>query len=158
MFINNNKLAKTKHLPPGHVDKAKAEKAIKKEYEKCFNIERKWCKRFHYRFCTVANALQFCNEICYSLGERRLKGLVINSPEVGEFAAAHYYNRCIHFKYGFPIYIGTLMHELAHHFECYSHGEKFCEVLDFLFQMAYTKVTGKRPKKDWSYERNQIVA
>jgi hypothetical protein len=142
-------LKKTKHLPPGHIDKKRAEDAVISEYRKCSEIAFKWRKRFDLKIQSPAHALRFCNEICDMLGEPRLKEIVVNSSEVDECAGAHYSNRSIHFKWDW-IYFPTLMHELAHHFSKWSgHGPDYCNALDFLFKVAYTYVTGKQPKKDW---------
>jgi hypothetical protein len=142
------KFEKTKHLPPGHVDKINLEKAITKEYSLCGEIERKWAKRFKYKFESGSHALEFCNQICKTLGERSVLKLVLSSPDVKEYASAHYTNREIHFKSDW-ISLTTLIHELTHHFGDYTHGESFCQLENFLFSVAYTMVTGKQPKKDW---------
>lgn len=150
MSLALRKLKKTQHLPPGHIAKKAAEEAVNREYANCLEIQNKWCKRFNPNF-TPQQALQFCNELCEMLGERRLKEIIIYSPEVEDVAHAHYdgQSRSIHFKWHY-IDFGVLMHELAHHFkDCYRHDKYYCWTLDFLFRMAYTKVTGKQPKKDW---------
>ncbi len=143
-----NELKRTKGLPPGHVDKKKAETRAQLEYRKCSIIQNRWRKRINPLFSTSRQALDFCNQLCYLLGQKSLRKVVLNSPEVDEFAGAHYGNKEIHFKYGF-ISFATLMHELAHHFGEYSHGDRFCEVLDFLFRTVFTMIKGKQPKSDW---------
>jgi hypothetical protein len=146
MFIRDYN--KIKALPEGHIDKRKLEKVFDKEYGSCREVERKWAKRLNPRFFSAQQALTFCNQICDQLGEQKLRKVVLNSPDVKDYAGGHYCNREIHFKYDW-ITFTSLMHELTHHFGEYSHGKSFCDMENFLFKVAYTHVTGKQPKKDW---------
>jgi len=147
-FLHQLKLAK--NLPEGHSDKKKAQQAVTKEYSLSSQIERKWRKRFDLKIENPQHALNICNQICDMLGEKRLKRIVISSPEVHECAGAHYSQREIHFKWNY-ISLQTLIHELAHHFGHNGHGKAFCDTSNFLFGVCYTMVKGKQPKRAWNY-------
>lgn len=138
------------HLPPGHVDRVNVQKMLEKEYGACIVIERKWRKRLNPKIQTAKDALKYCNDICDLLGERRIKKVVVNSEDVKGWAGAHYSNKEIHFKFDW-ISFTELIHELAHHFNKHgsSHGKEYCEMLEFIFKVAYIYWTGKQPKKDW---------
>lgn len=134
------------NLPPGHIKLKKLKEAIKKEYEACSIITEKWRKRLKNKApkFDATSALIWCNEICDDLGERPLRKIIEWSPDVSSESSAHYINREIHFKT--KVYFYDLVHELAHHFGPHGHGKDFCEILEFLFQVIYTKLTGVKFK------------
>lgn len=144
-------LEKAQSLPPGHMGKAAAAEKIKEIYSQCRGVEAKWIKRFPKKINTeLGSPLKFCNEICDMLGQKRLNEIIFNSKDVHTQAGAHYNHatKSIHFKWA-SIWFTTLVHELTHHFGHSNHGKGFCEIENFLFQVAYTHLTGKKLKSDW---------
>ena len=146
------RLKESKTLPPGHIERKKARQSVDKIYNRCLDIAYKWRKRFRKKYPNVTNAkhaLAICHTICDAVGERRIKKIVVNSSDV-VLGAAHYYKNEIHFANRW-IDLCTLIHELTHHFpNCHGHGDEFCEMLDFLFEVAYRLFTNKKPKTHWS--------
>lgn len=149
------KREKTKTLPPGHYEKKKYEQAVSKEYASCKKVEALWHSRFRrakfntYRNWTEAEIKDICNKVCQAVWEKPIKGVVLNSVEVQDGAAAHYNyaTKKIHFKYH-PSFT-TIIHELTHHVGERKHDDKFCEMENLLFYVAYEILTGKKPKSDW---------
>jgi hypothetical protein len=137
-----------KTLPKGHVDRKKHQKLVDEEYAKCSQIQAKWGKRIGSCWLLPYEALYICRDICFRLGHRAVKRIVVSSKEVAASAGGHYCNNEIHVKHD-RIYIGTLMHELAHHFDQPDHGDAFCEVLELLYRLAYVHVKKKQPNADW---------
>lgn len=145
---------KAEVLPPGHIERRKAQEALKRVYSRCGLLERAWRRRFGKKVPQYSHspksALRLCDHICKQLGEPLLKGIMVNSKDVCDGATACYQHKkkVIHFPsrwIGFDV----LIHELAHHFGTHGHGDTFCEIEDLLFRVAYTKITGKQPKPDW---------
>lgn len=142
--------SEAKSLPLGHVGRRHSREAVESVYSQSHELARVWTRRIPRKFRLVKGqeAFDFCNLLCEMLGERKIRCLVLNSEEVPDGAAAIYRRREIHFS-GRYICLGTLLHELAHHFGVRSHGEEFCWHLDFLFRVAYTQLTGKDCHSDW---------
>lgn len=142
-----NRLAAARKLPPGHYDLAKAEKAVAAIYARCQKQESKWWdkkkKSVRKRFSNFdhAEAVEFCNYICDSIGQRRIRKLVFHSPDVHSEAGGHWCRNEIHLKRGWctPRF---LIHELTHHCGAMDHGDEFCELELLLFEVAdqYFKV------------------
>lgn len=151
-FIALQELAKSRSLPPGHIDKKKAEIHVATIYAACGKVERLWSRRFsrtNFRHIfDTTNAKAFCDQICDMLGERRLKAVLFN-VKVPEGSGGVYTQREVRFPY-ICCCITELIHELAHHFDtsC-SHNQSFCEVEDFLLRVAYELLTGKKLHSDW---------
>ncbi len=156
-------------LPLGHVDIKKTREVVAKIYHQCHELEKYWHKRlakFWDTEFTPRECLVFCNNLCRSMGAKTIRKVVFRSPEVQNGAGAHYtfYKREIHFKWA-AYRLGTVIHELAHHIahqvgsggQKKDHGEDFCISENWLFQLAYEKLAGKKPKPYWLEESQKII-
>lgn len=140
-------LQKANKLPEGHYEKAKAELAMNKEYEKSRAQEMEFQRKLPKRFRGIIEprlAEKVVSELCSMIGTREPK-MVFESKAVHPLAAAHCGWKELHFKYQ-PMLI-TIIHELAHHVisqehnrVCFSsglsgeiHGERFLWTEQFLF-------------------------
>lgn len=149
------KLEEAEKLPIGHVGRREAEQTIYNTYRMCHSIERFWNKRFDYRLLEPKEARQIADGLCSMLGQAPVKKIIFESSEVGFVMGwlglgngAFYQNGRIHIKY-WNCSIPLLVHELCHHFGENGHGEQFCEMLVFLFEVTFEMLKGKRPNADW---------
>ncbi len=160
------KREEAKKLPLGHVDIKKTEEVVKKIYHQSHLLQKYWGKRldkFRYLEFTPKECIKFCNDLCRTLGAKTVKKVIYRSPEIAQGTAGHYspYKKEIHFAWS-PC-LSTIIHELAHHVtdqvsrKMDAHGKEFCFVLDWLFQLAYEKLTGKPPKPYWIEESEKIL-
>ena len=134
---------RTRTLPLGHIERTAAEKALDQEYEACHKLERAWFRKLPKKlrkFSTLPNvsvAQELVDHLCDSLGQTRIRQIVLGSPEVRSGAAAHYSRGEIHFKWGTAgVSLLTLIHETAHHFGVSNHGPRFLEVETILFEVV----------------------
>ena len=133
-------LEKTSKLPIGHYGKKEAQEAVDNVYKACHEQARDLIKKHKIKkkYFEPQEAFDFCAEICNSLGHKQLNKIVLRSPDVSEFAAAHYKNKEIHFKYT-AICISVLLHELTHHL-CHKyyaeHGKLFLEMQELAYECA----------------------
>lgn len=130
-----DRLAVANKLPAGHYDRVKAETAVSQEYALAREFEKtiyaRLAKRrdlkFYYR--NRSTAMSICDSICDYWKVRRIKAVVLDSPDVKECSGGHYSHNEIHIK-GSGFGIITLLHELAHHFAIkdihyFGHGKDF---------------------------------
>ena len=146
-------------LPPGHYDLQRARKALEREYELCYEIELKWHKRLrrnHPRHCllSVPEAQTLCEKILVELGDFRSVKVVRDLTacdklgNVGGFC--DFQKKILCFCWN-TIHFCVLVHELTHFATNESHHKKeFCEMLEFIFSVAYPLYTGKKCKADWN--------
>ncbi len=155
-----------KKLPLGHVDIKKTEEVVKKIYHQSHLLQKYWNKRldkFRFPNFNAKDCIKFCNSLCRIIGANPVKRVICKSPEIQPGTAGHYCygKREIHFCY-YPT-MSTLVHELAHHVVQQAgktreeHGKDFCFVENWLFQLAYERLTGKKPKPYWVEESEKIL-
>lgn len=158
------KREEARKLPLGHVDIKKTEEVVKKIYQRSHAIQKYWNKRldkFRFMEFTPKECIVFCNNLCRMIGARTLKRVIYRSPDVKPGTAAHYRANEIHF--GYCAWLSVMIHELAHHIVYQigrvkeDHGEEFCFMENWLFQLAYEKLTGKAPKPYWVEESLKIL-
>ena len=122
----------------GHYAKKEAQEAVDREYSACHAQASLLMKkhRIKKRSFEPQEAFNLCWNICDVLGHKKLKKLVLRSPDVSNFAGAHYTKGEIHFPYNY-IHTTTLLHELAHHL-CYygRHGKEFMEMQELVYEAA----------------------
>jgi hypothetical protein len=155
MYPWQKAVMEAKTLPPGHIGKEIAKQLVQQEYGKCTEIEKKWCKRLNkFKLYKInfneIQSKEYCDKICQMIGEKKkVKKVILFSNEVSETAGAHYdgFKKEIHFKTGF--WFTTLIHELAHHCSHGGHGDNYCLVLDIIWSVVYTELTGKPCNDDW---------
>lgn len=146
-------LIESKGLPLGHVGKEYAKELVKAEYGECHKISKLWTDRIRKSIkklprMNVYEAIVYCNKLCNMLGNPIIKKVVSYSPDVAEYAGAHYCRNEIHFKH--DVWFETLIHELTHHFDnSYGHGKSYCDMLEFLYRIVYEDLTGKNCHDDW---------
>lgn len=149
------RLAKSKQLPIGHIERKKAKEAVKKIYQKCFDIERLWGKRIRRKVSLYSNSkdemLSLCNNLCDIIGTPRIRGIILCSKDVRECSGGHFnlMKNEIHFPNNSCSLI-TVVHELTHHIERRDiHGDYFCWTLNYLLALTYKILTGKELHSDW---------
>ncbi len=130
-------LEKASKLPLGHYDKAKAREAVDKEYDACHKQSAILNKKYKFKYIIEPQeAFDLCWNICDSIGQKKLKKIVVKSKDVSPFAGAHYTRGEIHFPYNY-ITISTLLHELTHHFcQMGGHGKEFMEMQELVYEIA----------------------